>query len=139
MAASITKNSVVKMGPAANNLTELNRGVALGLEGFEYNFDPSIRQVPSGDSGTHRQSLDRKDFNVGFTIDRNATARGLFLGKEGENIFFEIGADGPDSGNERLTGELLIASLGNTAGFNGVLRMALGMMINGEVDEGTYP
>ena len=136
--ASITKNSVVKFGHAADSLTEVNRNVAMGLENFSHNFTPSLRQVPSGDSGTHRQSLERKDFQIEFSIDRNATSRSLFLGREGQPIYFELGVDGPATGSEKLTGKLLMSQLNNRGSFNGVLKMAVTLMIDGEVAEGTY-
>ena len=97
------KNSVLKVGPAANNLTAIT-GDGTGLADYEITDENSTREVPGSGDAVRRQSLERKDGGLTITMDLNSLSRPLFFGQSGERLFFEEGIVGETAGDPKRSG-----------------------------------
>lgn len=141
MATTKGKDLVFKLSTDsdARNLVDLtNRtGDPSGVADVQHNFTPSITDTPSHDNGMHRLDLERRDFGVSVSGQRNDRTR-AYQGKEGLDLAFELGPDGDGNGSVKFTGLLKIQSYQSTHPYNGPATFSMVLVVNGVVTEGTY-
>ena len=109
--AVLGRRQIFKIGPAANNLTDVARE-GDGLSEPTINETNAVREIPggsptSGDSqAVQRQSLERLDGTLAFSIDANTVSMPLLWGKNGQRLYFERGIDGDGGGKPKETGSV---------------------------------
>ena len=103
VASALGKDALLKIGPAANNLTEIT-GAGNGLADYEITDEVANREIPGTGDAINRQSGERHDCTLTFTVDLNSVTLPLLWGRSGSLIYFEEGVKGSASGNPKRTG-----------------------------------
>ena len=97
---------VLKIGPAANNLTTIS-GPSNGLATAGVTPTAGTRVIPGG-GASYRQLNGVTDWTFPFTVDANPTTWPLLWNKVGADLFFEWSPIGEGAGNPRVTGKGII-------------------------------
>ena len=136
VAAALGKQAVLKVGPAANNLTEITTDGS-GLASYELTDEKENRVIPGSGDSVRRQSLDRSDGTLTITIDLNSLSRPLFWGRTGEVLHFEEGVIGTSSGSPKRTGKGYM-SVASPVPTDDAVVLTVTVELDGGVTNGTY-
>ena len=135
MTAYLGRNRVFKIGPAANNLTDVS-GAGLGLANEAIEESVEVRDIPGGGTSKRRQSLGVKDGQLSFTVDANATTWPLLHRKTGTRLYFEEGPLGGGAGNPKTTGSAIITVSEPIP--EGPIVFEVNGPVDGDLTEGVY-
>ena len=106
VSAYLSKDIVLAIGPAANNLTTVSGSNGLADVAAPRSY--ATRVKPSQGDNVERQSLQRADNAFNFTIDANSVSWPLLYGKGGSELFYEFGPQGGAAGAPKETGKAII-------------------------------